>query len=188
MILPTSPRKIPQTSPFTPTKNSFRICWVAGSWVGIFQAYMDEIFRRRLRRRRTKLWVFSVPGCSFQVSYLFVEKNLPQAIFPIHSPSWKTHSFWKMSKTSKKNIQKNPRFCSFQLARSRGYRWPFMLTGYGGFLKWWVFHPNHPFVRRVFHDFHRPFWGGNTHIVSISNFSFQVPPLGDFYTVYTRIP
>ena len=31
-----------------------------------------------------------------------------------------------------------------------------------------VFPPNHPFVHRVFHDFHHPFWGtlifGNTHI------------------------
>ncbi len=31
------------------------------------------------------------------------------------------------------------------------------------------FPPNHPFVHRVFHDFHHPFWGfpiifGNTHV------------------------
>ena len=30
---------------------------------------------------------------------------------------------------------------------------------FGGFLKWWVFPPNHPFVHRVFHYFHHPFWG-----------------------------
>ena len=31
---------------------------------------------------------------------------------------------------------------------------------YGCFLKWWVkTPPNHPFVNRVFHYFHHPFWG-----------------------------
>ena len=39
---------------------------------------------------------------------------------------------------------------------------------YGGFPKWWVFPPNHPFAHRVFHDFHYPFWGttivGNIHM------------------------
>ena len=39
--------------------------------------------------------------------------------------------------------------------------------------------PNHPFVHRVFHYFHHPFWGptpifGNSHTVIISNF-FQDP-------------
>ena len=38
----------------------------------------------------------------------------------------------------------------------------------GCFRKWWVFPPNPPFVHRVFHDFHHPFWGtiifGNTHL------------------------
>ena len=42
------------------------------------------------------------------------------------------------------------------------------VASYGCFRKWWVFPPNHPFVHRVFHYFHHPFWGspsfGNTHI------------------------
>ena len=42
---------------------------------------------------------------------------------------------------------------------------------YGCFLKWWVNSPQIiPFVHRVFHEFHHPFWGttifGNTHTFS----------------------
>ena len=40
---------------------------------------------------------------------------------------------------------------------------------YGCFRKWWVYPPNHPWINRVFHYFHHPFWGtpifGNTHIL-----------------------
>ena len=54
----------------------------------------------------------------------------------------------------------------------------------------WVFPkivvpPNHPFVHRVFHYFHHPFWGttifGNTHILSIlkwPNCAFKISQAG----------
>jgi len=54
---------------------------------------------------------------------------------------------------------------------------------YGGFLKWWVFPPNHPLKNRGFHHFHHPFWGttifGNTHIFNVPGNQHSPSPFED---------
>ena len=51
-------------------------------------------------------------------------------------------------------------------------------TIYGCFLKWWVFHPNHPLNNRVFHYFRHPFWGtsifGNAHVWRYFKWIYEV--------------
>ena len=79
-------------------------------------------------------------------------------------------SFFLEKITTQKGKLKTPRCSPF----GRGSRWNFAGgTSHkwlcGCFLTWWDIPQNHPFVHRVFHDFHHPFWGptpilGNPHI------------------------
>ena len=52
---------------------------------------------------------------------------------------------------------------------------PIKTGSFGGFLKWWVFPPNHPLKNRVFHYFHHPFWG--YHHLRKHPFGYSVPRL-----------